>query len=128
MPEIALEIGGRSFRVACEPGQEPNLKQAAALLDAEAGSLQSAIGRIPEPRMLLMAGLMLADRTIEIAKQLEAAQGEITALQDAVSATERRAAASSADSQLVQDLKAREKAVLEMLESTATRLEALTTG
>ena len=29
MPELILEIGGRVFEVACEPGQEPSLERAA---------------------------------------------------------------------------------------------------
>jgi len=66
MPEIVLEIGGRSFTLACDPGEEASLKAAAAMLAAEAQRLEDAIGRVPESRMLLMAGLMLADRTKEM--------------------------------------------------------------
>ena len=70
MPEITIKIGERDFQVTCEAGEEESLQQAADLLDHEAGTLQSSIGRMPEPRMLLMAGLMLADRTVELAKRL----------------------------------------------------------
>jgi len=72
MPEITLEIGGRNFEVACDPGEETSLKMAAEMLAAEARQLEDAIGRVPESRMLLMAGLMLADRTkeMELACQL----------------------------------------------------------
>ena len=38
------------------------LRAAAALLDAEAQPLVAQMGRLPEARMLLMAGLMLADK------------------------------------------------------------------
>ena len=62
MPEINIEIGGRSYMVACEPGEETPLQKAAGLLDTEATALQASIGRVPEARMLLMSGLMLADR------------------------------------------------------------------
>ena len=60
MPELILEIGGRVFEVACEPGQETSLESAAALLDTEAERIGEA-GRSTEKRMLLLAGLMLAD-------------------------------------------------------------------
>ena len=63
MPEVVIEIGGRSFAVACQPGEEHFLRTAAAMLDAEAQPILAQMGRMPEPRMLLMAGLMLADRT-----------------------------------------------------------------
>jgi len=66
MPEIILEIGGRNFTLACDPGEEASLKSAAEMLAAEARRLEDAIGRVPESRMLLMAGLMLADRTKEM--------------------------------------------------------------
>ena len=62
MARVNVEIGKRPFDVACEPGQEGFLKAAAALLDAEATELSAQIGRLPEQRMLLMAGLMLADK------------------------------------------------------------------
>jgi cell division protein ZapA len=62
MPELEVTIGGRPFAVACQPGEEEFLRAAAGLLDAEAQPLLAQAGRIPEARMLLMAGLMLADR------------------------------------------------------------------
>ncbi len=63
MPEVDISIGGRSFTVACQDGEEHFLKSAAQLLDNEATTLMDQIGRLPEARMLLMAGLMLADKT-----------------------------------------------------------------
>ncbi len=63
MPEVEIEIGGRVFEVACQDGEQHFLQTAAKMLDNEAQVLTSQTGRIPEARMLLMAGLMLADRT-----------------------------------------------------------------
>jgi cell division protein ZapA len=63
MPQVEIRIGGRSFEVACQDGEEHFLHTAAAMLDAEASALSNQIGRMPEARMLLMAGLMLADKT-----------------------------------------------------------------
>ena len=62
MPEVTIQIGGRPFNVACQEGEEHFLHSAAALLDNEAKSLMDQIGRLPEARMLLMAGLMLSDK------------------------------------------------------------------
>ncbi|MEO1000030.1 MAG: cell division protein ZapA [Pseudomonadota bacterium] len=63
MAEVTVEIGGRSFRVACDDGQEQAVMAAAGLLDGEAQTLVTGIGgTLPESRMLLMSGLMLADR------------------------------------------------------------------
>ncbi len=74
MPEITVQIGGRDFAVVCKDGEEPFLQSAAAMLDAEAQALAGAIGRIPEGRMLLMSGLMLADKTASLEDQLAASQ------------------------------------------------------
>jgi len=63
MSQVTIIIGGRSFDVVCQEGEENYLKTAAAMLDEEAQKLESAGARITESRMLLMAGLLLADRT-----------------------------------------------------------------
>jgi len=63
MPEVDITIGGRTFEVACQEGEQHFLQSAAKMLDDEARVLTSQIGRIPESRMLLMAGLMLADKS-----------------------------------------------------------------
>ena len=62
MPELEVQIGGRSFHVACQPGEEHFLRAAATLLDNEAQPIVAQMGRIPEARMLLMAGLLIADK------------------------------------------------------------------
>lgn len=63
MSQVTIQIGGRSFDVVCQEGEENYLKAAAVMLDEEAQKLESAGTRITESRMLLMAGLLLADRT-----------------------------------------------------------------
>ncbi len=74
MPQVEIAIGGRTFEVACQDGEEHFLHSAAAMLDAEASHLADQIGGMPEGRMLLMAGLMLADKTASLedkVRQLE---------------------------------------------------------
>lgn len=66
MPEVIIQIGGRDFEVSCQEGEESYLQSAASMLDDEAQVLADQIGRMPESRMLLMAGLMLADKTAAV--------------------------------------------------------------
>ncbi|MDZ4312847.1 MAG: cell division protein ZapA [Cypionkella sp.] len=66
MPDLDISIGGRNFTVSCQPGEEHFLRGAANMLDAEAAPLVAQMGRLPESRMLLMAGLMLADKTAAV--------------------------------------------------------------
>lgn len=77
MPEVEIKIGGRAFEVFCQDGEEHYLHSAARMLDTEAASLAGQIGRLPEARMLLMAGLMLADRTAGLEDKLREADARI---------------------------------------------------
>lgn len=74
MPEVNIEIGGRNFQVACQEGEEHFLLSAARMLDLEASELIGQLGRVPEERMLLMSGLMLADKTSALEDKLAAAE------------------------------------------------------
>ncbi|WP_347313265.1 cell division protein ZapA [Defluviimonas sp. SAOS-178_SWC] len=74
MPDVTISIGGRDFDVACQDGEEHFLRAAAKMLDNEATVLVGQIGRMPEARMLLMAGLMLADKAAGLEDQLRAAE------------------------------------------------------
>lgn len=70
MPELDITIGGRTFLVACQPGEEHFLRSAAAMLDSEAQVLVGQMGRMTDARLLLMAGLMLADKTAALEDEL----------------------------------------------------------
>jgi cell division protein ZapA len=94
MPELTLEIGGRLYEVACEPGQEPSLERAAALLDAEARKLPEEMARAVEKRMLLLAGLMLGDT-------MGAVEGRLAAAEERIRAAEERARIAEAKSAML---------------------------
>lgn len=81
MPNETITIGGRNFDVACQPGEEHYLRAAAAMLDNEASALIAQIGRLPEAKMLLMSGLMLADKTAGAEDRVRQLEGELASLQ-----------------------------------------------
>ena len=94
MPEVEIEIGGRRFEVACQPGEEDFLISAASALNEEASNIGQQSVRLSETRMLLMAGLMLADQMgnfkDKLAKrdvELTDAHSEISKLQAQLSAS-----------------------------------------
>lgn len=81
MPDLEVTIGGKGFPVSCQPGEEHFLRSAAAMLDAEATPLIAQMGRLPEVRMLLMAGLMLADKTAAVEDEIRALKARLADLE-----------------------------------------------
>jgi len=66
MTELEISIGGRIFSVACDNEEQEKVKEAAALINEEADSIQSQLGRLPEAKMLLLSALMIADRLVDV--------------------------------------------------------------
>lgn len=77
MPEVTIQIGGRAFEVSCQEGEETYLHTAAKMLDDEAQVLSDQIGRMPESRMLLMAGLLLADKTASVEDRIRDVEAKL---------------------------------------------------
>ncbi|WP_420567502.1 cell division protein ZapA [Thalassovita sp.] len=90
MPEVEIKIGGRGFDVSCQEGEEHYLHSAAKMLDDEAQALAAQIGRLPESRMLLMAGLMLADKTAGVEDRLREMTAEMDTLKAEIEALKNR--------------------------------------
>ena len=80
MPEVTIKIGDRPFKVACPAGEENQLEAASAKLNVEAKVLIAHSGRVPESQMLLMSGLILADRAIALEEKVKAAEVEMSSL------------------------------------------------
>lgn len=121
MPEVEIKIGGRSFDVSCQEGEEHYLHSAAKMLDDEAQALASQIGRLPEARMLLMAGLMLADKTAGVEDRLREMQVQVDTLKTEL---ERLKNAPTPDPVRV-EVPVVPQSVLETLAEVAARAEAL---
>lgn len=80
MPTVDFNIGHKDYSLACQEGEERLLRRAAAMLDAEARAILDQAGRMPEQRLLLLAGLMLADRTSALEDRAAAAERELARL------------------------------------------------
>jgi cell division protein ZapA len=87
MPDLEVTIGGKGFQVSCQPGEEHFLRSAAAMLDAEAAPLIAQMGRLPEAKMLLMAGLLLADKTAAVEDELRTLRAKLAELESRPAAT-----------------------------------------
>jgi cell division protein ZapA len=114
MPELDITIGGRTFLVACQPGEEHFLRSAAAMLDSEAQVLVGQMGRMTDARLLLMAGLMLADKTAALEDELREHKAKLAASVSAPAAVAPIALTTLAD------LAARAEAMADLLEKRAS--------
>jgi cell division protein ZapA len=56
-----ISLRGRSFSIACAPGQEQRVQKLAEQLDARVGQIASAVGDIGDERLLLITALSLLD-------------------------------------------------------------------
>jgi cell division protein ZapA len=61
MAQVDVTINGRSYRVACEDGQEQRLIELAQYVDEKVGELVRSVGQIGDTRLLVMANLLVAD-------------------------------------------------------------------
>lgn len=138
MPEVRITIGGRSFDVMCQAGQEGFLQAAAGVVDAEATALLSQVGRMTEPRMLLMAGLMLGDQVLSSRERLKAqevqiadlearlakAEADLTSAEAALHAATEQVSLMQTAQALPEGLAARLSGVAAEAEAMADRIEA----
>jgi cell division protein ZapA len=128
MPEVRITIGGRDFDVACQEGEEHFLRSAAQMLDGEARLLVDQIGRMPDARMLLMAGLMLADKTAGLDEQMRALEEKVASQDAWIEALQNRPETSGSDAptNAVEDLTPILEGLAERTERLASALEAKT--
>lgn len=70
MSEVALQIGGRAYKVACADGEETHIRHLARIIDGKMATLGANAG-VNEAQSLLFAALFLADELDE-AKRMPA--------------------------------------------------------
>ena len=131
MPDVTITIGQRSFVVACQEGEEDYLHAAASLLDREAQGLVASGARLTQDRMLLMSGLMLADKTLSseedfkaLEQRLAAQAATIDELQDRPAPPPERVEVKVEVPVLPSDAVERIRLLADQAEALADRLEA----
>lgn len=104
MAQVSVTINGRDYRVACEDGQEAHVTALADYIGRHVADLVQDVGQVGETRLLLMAGLVVADELSELRAELDTARSE-TGRSSAV-----------------------EEALAERLEALAARIEDVAAG
>ena len=71
-----MTIGGRPYRLACNPGEEPHLRRLAKYVDGKIGEMRGAFRDIDDQRIVVMAALSLVDDLFEAKRKAEARGSE----------------------------------------------------
>lgn len=115
MPEVNVEINGKKYRMACEPGQEEHLLGLASEFNRRVEQFKQVFGEIGDIRLTVMAGIALID-------ELAIADGRIAALQQDVATLSQAGQSVSAE---MDDLEAR---FARRLNEAARKIEAIATA
>jgi len=86
MAQINVTINGRSFRMACDDGEEERLIGLAERFDGWINELRGAFGEIGDQRLTVMAGIMATDQLVELEKKIAGLENELATVKDARSA------------------------------------------
>ncbi len=83
MAHVIVQVNGRPYTMQCPEGEEPHLRELADLLDSEVQRVKQSVGNVGDIRMLVMAGLMVADRLSEAIRKIETLEEQIAGLREA---------------------------------------------
>lgn len=112
MAQVSVTISGKTYRMACDDGQEEHLGELAERLDQTIDRLRGEFGEIGDQRLTVMAAITMADQHSEAERRIGALEERIAAMQrDDAAANEGR--------------EAEEQAVARSVEAIAERIEAL---
>lgn len=80
MPQVAVVINGKTYRMACDEGQEQHLLSLAKRFDSYVVHLKDSFGEIGDQRLTVMAGVMVTDELVELQKKLRGVETELASL------------------------------------------------
>lgn len=61
MAQVTIRINGRPYDINCEDGQESHVQRLASVLAGKVAELVKQVGQAGDARLLVMAGLLVAD-------------------------------------------------------------------
>ncbi|MCA0424483.1 MAG: cell division protein ZapA [Proteobacteria bacterium] len=80
MSQVSVVIDGKTFRMACEDGQEAHLEALGRHLDGRIGEMRKAFGEIGDLRLVVMAAITITDEFFEARKRTDSLAGEVKAV------------------------------------------------
>jgi cell division protein ZapA len=82
MPQVTVTIAGRSYRMACDEGQEDHLRGLGQTLDGKIEDIRSSFGEIGDMRLTVMAAIVLADELSEATRRIARLEEEISEVRE----------------------------------------------
>ena len=92
MSHVSVTINGKTYRMACDEGQENHLIALAGRFDGYVNQLRGAFGEIGDQRLTVMAGVMVTDELQEMEKRMARLEAELEAMQAGRGETDRQLA------------------------------------
>jgi len=83
MPLVNVLVNNHAYTVACDEGEEEHLRELARFLDGRVRQLVESVGQVGDARLLLMAGLVIADELSETVGRLDELKKELSSLKTA---------------------------------------------
>jgi len=80
MPSVMVTINGKSYRMACDEGQEQHLEKLAGVFDGYVDHLKGAFGEIGDQRLTVMAGIMVTDELNELRVKVKRLEKDVSSL------------------------------------------------
>lgn len=93
MAEVSIEINGRSYRIACEDGQEDHVMELAKSFGVYIEGLKNEYREAGDARLAVMAGIMAMDEMDEVKRRVGELEAELRGLSEAGEAMGREHAA-----------------------------------
>ncbi len=83
MAQVNVMISGKTYRMACDDGEEDRLAGLAERLNTSIELLRARFGEIGDQRLTVMAAITLADQHAEAERRLAQMEAEVAGLEDA---------------------------------------------
>jgi cell division protein ZapA len=82
MAQVVVQVNDRPYTMQCSDGEEGHLQELARLLDQEVARIKDSVGLVGDIRVLLMAGLMVADHLAEARRRIEQLEAQVEGLRE----------------------------------------------
>ena len=90
MAQVTVSINGRTFRMACDEGEQERLMGLARRFDGAIETLRRQFGEIGDQRLTVMAGVMVVDQLNEAERRIAFLEQEVDTLRHAASSSGER--------------------------------------